>query len=81
MRSLNLLFLVWDQGLEVTFSCLYGHVHFLCKSVMVDILYTVDTGFENRYHNTLMKKISMHKDRNLLVPLGKLLTLTERNVA
>lgn len=63
------------------FLCLYGHIHFLCKSALVDILYTVDTGFENRYHNTLMKKISMHKDRKLLVPLGKLLTLTERNVA
>lgn len=29
------------------FSCLYGYIHLLCKSAMVDILHRVDTGFEN----------------------------------
>lgn len=33
--ELAFLFLVWYQKIEVTFSCLYGHIHLLCKSALL----------------------------------------------
>lgn len=41
------LFLVWHQGIGVTFSCLYGYSHLLCKSAVDHVLNRVDIGFEN----------------------------------
>lgn len=45
--ELAFLFLVWHQEIEVAFSCLSGHIHLLCKSALVDVLFRVDIGFEN----------------------------------